>query len=297
MSRKSTAKLPSRKSKPASKVKLKRPKSKEKEKIVIDADLGLVFDSEKDMLSYFEPTINKLVKQYKSFQDSNEIPVESVTNLEELLNICLDDPDEVWMLPDLDDKTPSIFSFIRHHVEQEIFHVVLTHVDNQDEVTFVYFQFLTRDPKIVEKYRVGRMVFDQSLTEIEFGMIEGDALSEGDPLAVGLFHAMLKLRSDQDISKEMFQELGMECRDRTIQEADEIWKSQDSSGHVLVTFIREFHDHAIKDLFYIVVTQQELGSGVHALLFSFPTKDEALVERYRHGENLQANEVAQESSH
>jgi len=297
MSQKNTTKLPSRKSKRLSKIKLKRPKRKEKEKIVIDADLGLVFDSERDMLEYFEPTITKLVEQYKSFQDSSEIPVETVTNLEELLDTCLEDPDEVWMLPNLDDKSHSVFSFIRYHIEQSIFHVVLTHVDNQDEVTFVYFQFMTRDPKIVEKYRVGRMVFDQSLIEIEFGMIEGDALSEGDPLAVGLFHAMLKLRSDQDIPTEKFQDLGVECRDRTIEEADEIWKSQDSSGQILVTFIREFPDHVIKDLFYIVVTQQEPNSGVHTLLFSFPTQDAALVERYRHGENLHADEVAQESSH
>ncbi|NQZ19758.1 MAG: peptidase, partial [Bdellovibrionales bacterium] len=39
------------------------------------------------------------------------------------------------------------------------------------------------------------------------------------------------------------------------------------------------------------------GTNSHALLFSFPTSDETLVDRYRHGENLQADEVIQESSH
>lgn len=32
-------------------------------------------------------------------------------------------------------------------------------------------------------------------------------------------------------------------------------------------------------------------------MFSFPTNDESLVDRYRHGENLHAEEVVQESSH
>jgi hypothetical protein len=297
MRQKNTAKLPSRKSKGSSRIKLKRPKPKSKEKIIIDADLGLVFDSEAQMLEYFEPVIDRLVEQYKQYQDTQEILVESVTNLEELLDICLDDPDEVWMLPEVKDQKHPIFSFIRHHQEQGIFHVALAHVDSHDEPTFIYFQFLTRDPKVVEYYRSGRMVFDQTLNEIEFGMLEGDALSEGDPLAVGLFQAMLKLRGENDIPHEKFQELGLECRDRTIEEADEIWRSQDSSGQILVTFIREFPDHAIKDLFYLVVTLQEPNSGVHALLFSFPTNDESLVERFRHGENLQAEEVAQESSH
>lgn len=297
MNQKNTVKLPGRKSKTPSKLKLKRPKPKIKENIVIDADLGLVFKSEAELLSHFAPVINKLMEQYKSYQDEYEIPAESVTNLQELLEICLDDPDEVWMFSESEESVPAIFSFVRHHHEQGIFHVVLCHVDSQDEPTFVYFQFLTRNSKVVEKYRTGRMVFDQSLSEIEFGMIEGDALSEGDPLAVGLFNAMLKLRSENDIRPDAFLDIGNECRDRTIEEADEIWKSQDSSGQVLVTFIREFQDHVIKDLFYLVVTQQEPNSGIHALLFSFPTQDEALVERYRHGEDLHAEEIAQESSH
>jgi hypothetical protein len=36
---------------------------------------------------------------------------------------------------------------------------------------------------------------------------------------------------------------------------------------------------------------------VHSLLFSFPTSDTYLLDRYRQGENLQAEEVVQESSH
>ena len=68
-------------------------------------------------------------------------------------------------------------------------------------------------------------------------------------------------------------------------------------GNVLVSFIREFPDEADGGIHYIVVTIEDMPSNSHALLFSFPTKDENLVGRYRHGENLQAEEVVQEASH
>lgn len=295
MIEKAIAKIRKKKLNVKKKVKLKRPKPPAS--IVIDSDLGLVFSSEEEMLNYFSPRIQSLVSQYQDLKDIQEIPLESVENLEELLNACLDDPDEVWMLLEGKETKENVFSFIRHHVDQGVFHVALCHVTSQDEPSFVYFHFLTKNSKTVEVYRNGRMVFDQALTEIEFGMIDGDALSEGDSLSVGLFHAMLKLRSDNDIKPEKFLEIGLECRDKTIEEADEIWRSQDSSGQVLVTFIREFSEHHLSELFYVVVTLQEADTGVHALLYSFPTQDEALVERYRYGDNLQAEEVAQESSH
>lgn len=280
------------------KFKLMRPKSKKPETIVVDADLGLVFESESEVLKFFGPQINLLIKQYNDLEDKKELPIDKVTNLEELMEVALDDPDEVWMLPENSSWELNVFAFIRNHVDAGIYHILLAHVDAEDEPTFVYFHFLTRNTQVVERYRQGRMVYDQALSELEFGMIDGDSLSEGDPVAVGLFQAMLKVRGEADVTTEQFIAIGGECRDRTIEEADEIWKSQDSQGQILVTFIREFPDHVlVKDLTYIVVTQQEPESGVHALLFSFPTKDEQLVDRYRHGENLHAEEVAQESSH
>lgn len=300
MDQKTTTKVrtKSKKNEIKHKLKLMRPKSKKPEPIVIDADLGLVFESEAEVLKFFGSQIEYLKSQYNDFEDRKELPIDKVTNLEELMEIALDDPDEVWMLPENPGWNLNVFSFIRNHIDAGIYHVLLVHVDAEDEPTFVYFHFLTKNSEIVERYRQGRMVYDQALSELEFGMLDGDSLGEGDPVAVGLFQAMLKVRGDIDVANEHFIAIGADCRDRTIEEADEIWKSQDSQGQILVTFIREFPDHPLaKDLTYIVVTQQEPESGVHALLFSFPTQDPQLVDRYRHGENLHAEEVAQESSH
>ena len=105
---------------------------------------------------------------------------------------------------------------------------------------------------------------------------------------------MLLLRSDKDFAEDEFGAFS-ECRETTLEDADEIWRSSDSLGNVLVSFIKEFGDE--EEFTYIVVTVEDAPSGSHALLFSFPTRDKGLVDRYRHGENLQAEEVVQESSH
>jgi hypothetical protein len=64
-----------------------------------------------------------------------------------------------------------------------------------------------------------------------------------------------------------------------------------------VTFIKEFPDMGVEDLHYLVVTEEDADSQVNSLLFSFPSSDASLVDRYRQGENLEAEEVATESSH
>ena len=131
-----------------------------------------------------------------------------------------------------------------------------------------------------------------------FGGIEGDALSEGDDLALGLYKAMLIVRSTSDIEESLFQNYA-ELREETIEEADEIWRNTTSNGYTLVTFIKDFSraEEGAEHLYYMAVTLEDEGTNSHALLFSFPSNDENLVDRYRHGENLQAEEVIQESSH
>jgi len=109
---------------------------------------------------------------------------------------------------------------------------------------------------------------------------------------------MLIVRNPNDIDEELFKNYS-ELREETIEEADEIWRNTTLGGYTLVTFIKDFSraEEGAETLYYLAVTLEDEGSNSHALMFSFPTNDENLVDRYRHGENLQAEEVVQESSH
>ncbi|MCE3009364.1 MAG: peptidase [Proteobacteria bacterium] len=289
------SKVPAKKHK---KLKNKGIRLRAKKEIVIDRSAGLVFKSDKDLYEFFGPHIAQLEAEYDGFsrEIKDDLREEELENINETLDLTLDEPAEIWH----DAKTLKefpIFHFIRPLEDLQAYHVAVTYVSDEDEPTFIFFHFVSRNLDLVSRYRRGDLVYDRTFEEVSFGAIDGDSLSEGDPLSMGLFLSMLKLRSESDVSFEQFQNLGNELREETIESADEIWRTSAHDGQTLVTFIKEFPDHGFKDLHYIAVTAEDSNSAVHTLLFSFPTNDETLIERYRHGENLQADEVVQESSH
>lgn len=264
--------------------------------IVIDREGGLIFKSEKDLLAHFKPQIEQLEAEYENYKKQFGSTDLDLSDLESQLELTLEEPQEIWHDPKTFSEFP-IFHFIRPIEESQSYHVAVTYVSSDDEPTFIFLHFVTSNLDLASKYRRGDLIYDRAFEEVGFGAVDGDALSEGDPLAIGLFIAMLKVRSDKDIDDEKFKSLGEELREDSIENADEIWRNTDLTGNQIVTFIKEFPDHEIPELKYVAVTQEDPASKVHSLLFSFPTNDETLVDRYRHGENLQAEEVVQESSH
>lgn len=261
-----------------------------KNKIVIDKDKGLTFNSEDELYAHFQKDIDVLEKRYFHQRAADDFNNEELKKMERHLEATLDAPDEVWMLK-VDGVEAEVFAFIRG-LKDGGSYVALTYLANGNP-TFVYSHFATRDGKIIAELRKGEEVplRDES---VPLGAIEGDSLYEGDTLAQGLYDAMMLLRSDKDIPEDEFASYA-ELRELTVEGADEIWRTPDPLGNVLVTFIRESEDEDLPH--YVVVTVEDEPSGSHSLLFSFPTKDPQLLERYRHGENLQADEVVQESSH
>ena len=290
-----------------SKVNTKKPKSLKKkglrirrktkpESIVIDQDAGMVFSSETELLKFFKPQIEFLEKEYYKIHPNGDDAENKIDDIEDELELTLDEPTEIWHDRHTFKEFP-IFYFFRDIEGSDSVHIGLCYVNRADEPTFVFLHFITANEKTMDYYRRGELVYDRSFEEVEFGAIEGDALTEGDPLAIGLFISMLKVRSEKDLSQDKFKDIGYELREATIEEADEIWRNTDLNGNLLVTFIRSFPEHETSDMHYIAVTQEDPNSHVHSLLFSFPTSDPTLVDRYRRGENLQAEEVVQESSH
>lgn len=274
----------------------KREKPKALEPIVIDQEKGLIFKTEKDLYDYFKPEIEKLESEFFSLRDSDDIPEKEFRQFEGELERAVEDPDEVW----LDETTlpgRNVAIYLRLLDEDPyVTYIVISYLF-ANTASFIYLHFPTRSNDLVDNYRRGERIFERSsFKQIQLGAIEGDALGEGESLAVGLYQAMLQLRSSKDIPEEKFQELAP-YREETIQDPDEIWRSTDLQGNVLVTFIKEFSDSGDPELHYLVVTVEDGLAGSHTLLFSFPSNDRNLIERYRHGENLQAEEVVQESSH
>lgn len=268
-------------------------KKKSFQPIVIDEEHGLIFDSEQELYSHFENEIQTLEREFFSLRKDNEdINEFEFKKYDQQLEKLLDDPDEVWEDTATLGQNRRVFIYIRQF--DKVAHIAACYL-TESTPSFVYLHFPTRDQHLIERYRRGQMVFQRMMGDMAMGAIDGDALHEGDDLATGLYKAMLLLRGDKDIEEHDFIDYA-DCREETLENADEIWRSGDSNGNVLVSFIKEFDDEE-EELYYVVVTVEDAPSGSHALLFSFPTRDKGLVDRYRHGENLQAEEVVQESSH
>lgn len=261
---------------------------------MIDEQAGLIFESEKELSAYFQSYIDTLEAEYQEQRSEGDFSDEEQMSLEEFLEPTLDEPDEIWR----DDSTfrdLATHVFIRDH--EGFSYVVVAYLSSDDEEpTFVLTHFPTKSVELVENYRRGELIYDRKYEQVQGAAIEGDALSEGDPLAMGLYISMLKVRSEKDIPEGDFQKFA-DQREETIEAPDEIWRKTDMDGNILVSFIREVPDHPMKELNYVAVAQEESEGGVHSLLFSFPTTDRTLVDRYRQGENLQAEEVVQENSH
>ncbi len=272
----------------------------QEETIIIDKENDLVFNSEDEVLKHFAKPIEKLEKEFLKLRTKADFTDDESMGKEEELEDLLHSPDEVWEDTDTIDGMV-IYNFIKSFEDKEkevsYYYVALAYLA-EDVPTFVFLHFPTRFDTLCEHYRRGELVYDKDREDVGFGGIDGDALSEGDDLAIGLYKAMLIVRNITDIDESLFQNYA-ELREETIEEADEIWRNTTSNGYTLVTFIKDFSraEEGAEPLFYLAVTLEDEGTNSHALLFSFPTNDENLADRYRHGENLQAEEVIQESSH
>jgi hypothetical protein len=271
----------------------------DKEKIVIDEKKGLVFKTEDELYQHFIKEITFLEEEFFKLRPKNDLSEEEFEKYEDNLSLLLEDPDEIWR--DLETmKGTELTIYIRRfdnkeESEEALYHVAVVYMTDSIP-TFVYLHYPTHSDALVAQYRRGEKTFDRYDQSIPLGALEGDALHEGDEFALGLYQAMLKVRAENDIKEDKFRRYG-ELREETIENPDEIWRNNDTLGNVLVSFIREVSEENEPDLYYIVVTIEDSPSNSHALLFSFPTSDESLVARYRHGENLQAEEVVQEASH
>lgn len=268
------------------------------ELIVIDETQGLIFENDQTLFGYFSEQIKMMEERYAKYyapsRDFNEAEIDAK---EEYLEATLDDPDEIWVDSETFPDVPlyALIKMVDDPFEPFVY-VAVVYLNTEDKYpSFVFIHFASKDTQLAEMFRVKEIIYHRKLEAIQFASIEGDSLLEGDPLAIGLLESMMKLRGSTDVEPDKFQDFA-DQREETINNPDEIWRKVDSEGQTLVTFIRDISEFKT-DHFYIVVTEEDPNTEVHSLLFSFPTNDSSLADRYRQGENLEAEEVSQESSH
>lgn len=265
---------------------------------MIDEERNLVFDSEEKVFNFFEEPIQRIEELYQTIRRPDDYTDDEQVEMEQFLEKTLAEPDEIWILENFFNKVP-IHLFAKNIVvnNTSLDYIAIVFLSTKERnPTFVLSHFPTKYSETADSFKDGEIIFSHEMEIKHFGGLDGDSILENDELSLGLFRSMLKLRNEKDISLEKFKNF-LETREDTIETPDEIWRQTDHNGNVFVYFIKEYHETEFGDLYYIAVTLEEKNSDVHTLLFSFPTNDENLVDRYRLGENLQADEISSESSH
>ncbi len=272
----------------------KKVKVEETSLIVIDPYKNLEFSNEKELHQFFSEDISKIEKFVSGHRVKGDVPKKEWDQYDELLDETLNDPDEIWENNKILDQT--YFIYLRDFPKEQLFYLVFAYCVDA-EPSFIYFHLPSRSDKLIQLLTQGELIYDRSIKDVYAGSVDGDALGDGDEVARGLYSAMLKLRSDEDISESDFRAYAG-LRELCLGEPDEMWRSSELQSFTQLIFIRYFHDDPeLKNLSYVVVSLEDPQSESHILLFSFPTTDPALLERYRLGDNLQVEQVVQEGSH
>ncbi len=280
--------------------KKKKPKNENnapEQTIIIDESRGLVFKTEDEVYQHFAKEIQILDEEYRNSRPEKDTGSDELVNTQENLSELLQEPDEVWLDENHLEGIP-LGTFIGYYEtedeENNYYYIALTYfVDNMPKFVFVH--FATNDLSIIKKYQRGKKIYDRNLQEIQSDEEAVDALTEGNELAVGLYNAMLTLRTSSDIPVKDFPDY-LHYREETIEEPEEIWRKIDTEGRVLVSFIKSLPEES-GDAKYIVVTVEDEASESQYLLFSFPTRDHNLVDRYKQGESLDTMSYSREESH
>jgi hypothetical protein len=266
------------------------------EQLSIDPDRGWTFETEEELFEFFQSDIESIEKNFDKLRKKS-LKEGSKNTLE----FTLERPDQIWLSDKFFKDQRPLWLYVKSHKKKK--ELVFCHC-YEKEPTFIYLFFsLPIDFDLKKELKDFELIkeFSQKVGsgQVPVGALEGDSLFEGDALASGLYQAMMTLRNSEDLLEEDFLDFS-DMREPSIEEADEIWRTMDSYGNNLVYFIKEFeytNDIETEVLYYVVVTVEDSVSESNVLLFSFPTFDESLVDRYRVGENLQGDEVVQEGSH
>ena len=254
------------------------------EKVVyVEENSTRFFCSEKCIRAYYDPMGEHYRKQMLEVRDPHDIPHADFNEYESYAPLCLANPDEIWA--DNTETGESVTYFLSNFTnEGGKFTYIVMCFCLELEPTYILLSFPTRDKKLVEEFRRGEKVEVQEpdeanpepevspvLTE-DFLARQGNAIEE----------EMLRHRNSKDIPKKEFEEHA-HLLDQTIENPDEVWELEDEGENTLLTLISQHGDN----LHYIVICtydQNAENQESWRVIYSFPTNDPAMVQRYRRGQ-------------
>lgn len=257
--------------------------------VALDPTNDLWFCSESCLEEYFDDEITFFENQYRSFREDDDIPMAEFSKYDHLLQLVLTDPDEIWMPEISTEEDPVAFLIGEFLFDKSPVYYVASAYLSEERPAFVFFHFPTKKTSLVEKYRKGEMIYDAS-QEDESKDLESESLVGTDDLPGQIYQEFLKSRSSEDIELEDFPSYASQ-KEATVKDPDEVWRRYDDSGNTVLVLLKRF-EHEGEPLVYIAVTEE--SDETPHVFFGFPTVDKGLVDKFRMGEALHADEEEDE---
>jgi hypothetical protein len=252
------------------------------EKIVyVEESANRYFCSEKCIRTYYDPMAEYYRQQMMGIRDPHDISEADFGDYESYAPLCLSNPDEEWV--DTTEFGETITFFLSNFTnEGGKFTYVVACFCLEDEPTYILLSFPTRDKKLAEEFRRGEKV-ERKEEDDDVGEPEVSPVLAEDFLARqgnAIEEEMLRHREPDDIPQKEFEEY-VHLVDQTIENPDEVWELQDEGDNPILTLISQHEEN----LHYVVICTFESNEGQESwrVIYSFPTRDPALVQRYRRG--------------
>lgn len=253
------------------------------EKIVyVEESANRYFCSEKCIRAYYDPMSEHYRKQMLDIRDPHDISEADFAEYESYAPLCLSNPDEEWV--DTTEFGETITYFLSNFTnEGGKFTYIVACFCLEDEPTYILLSFPTRDKKLAEEFRRGEKIErkdddeEPGEPEISSPVLTEDFLArQGNAIE----EEMLRHRDPTDVPKEEFEEY-VHLVDQTIENPDEVWELQDEGDNPILTLISQHEE----SLHYVVICTFDATQTQESwrVIYSFPTRDPALVQRYRRG--------------
>lgn len=265
------------------------------------------FCSENCIVEFFSPYMEVFDREELEYRhmaglESSEVGAELFQD-KELFDQVLYSPTEIWY-----EKNEIQEEFYTHILnfddDKEMFYII-TCSYFEGEPSFVFFKSVTKSKELVNRYRRQKRMDDKIVsneTNLEsFSHEEVDSADEGELDEINLpaelvedlelkkseyLADFLERRKDDDIEIEKFLEYD-QYLNLTLEDPDEEYLQEDSSGDKIMTFIKSFQMSG-KSFFYIAccvkLTLNSITEKVMIPVLTFPSTDSDLYKFYAVGE-------------
>ncbi len=273
---------------------------------VVEESLKRTFCSDGCVVQFFSSVIAFLEQEEKGLRAQLNLSKEECLKYldeKEFVDKTLMTPDEIWV--DINDMGEEHYYLIKKFTQDsDEFHMIITCFFYKGTPSFVFFQTVTSNEKLLKQYKVGQelkehnlgspLANDQQPTksaiagDIVDNIINDLPLDAGELQAIELKKSiylakLLEHRKSSDIDFEHFP-LYDKFFPNTIEFPDEVYEGTDDDDDNVKTYIK-FHQESGVMFYYVAICMSlEQENEIILPILAFPTLDPKLLEKYQIGE-------------